>query len=954
MVEGGSTNGNVLTGVGGDGNAAGADTPGADDLPASPVVGVAAGDTDANLTGGVGVGGTGIAGTYGTLVLNADGTYTYTATAGTNPPPNATDTFTYTIVDNDGNLSNAELVISVIDDKQPVAGQASAKVDDEGLSGGILGGTGDIDANSGEVGAGSSDEKIWTGTLGGTDGDGTTTFLFQESLESVITDTLGTETLSYVVSADGLTLQAFVEGGPRDGAPLFTVVITNADTGAYTVTLHDNVLHAAGGNDETSDTLVLPYQMKDADNDLSASPGQLTITFNDDMPTAVSAVPVTTGLDNGGGDSITQSLDSDDGDVFDNFGADGGKVIFNAATVAALELRELTHDTQALSYHISADGQTLIGFVNENADEGYQDGTDTPIFTIVLQPGNSSDYTVTMHQSLDSISDVDFDDGSYDHKGGNPDYYAFFQTGENDSSDLLITPMVGGATTGSINLNSNLFGVSGGNSVGANEAVRLDFVTDYVETGDDIGDWTFEGHYTTNGASVGIGSTPGSTVRFTARIDQDTAGEQNVGGGDLQEVTGVAISYNGGTSGLITLANDDDMDGIVEASDSDGIANVTVGGRAFTVKFNNDGTVDVGNVTGTSNGSVLTTVAVFTDDGYNSLEVAYVSGSAFLVGNFGAAVETTDPVDFNVPISVVDGDGDTVSSGNIAIHVTTPEPAPFAMAMTSLAMEGDPVLLSTDDSSASSRQSIAPSNDNGDTSRSFVSGNQAAMMGALAAAGLTASHQVAARDFDFGNDDVSFGQVQGLAAVSGPAEGGGAAVSQIVEQTPLSEEKSDDDKSNSNSSKADDAKKADNDDDGAETQEVSALAEGTEAEQSEAAAVTADAVAMPSMEMVAALEAESQSVASSDGAIGRNAGGRSSSRRRSGGRRRAGYRRAGRRDRRRRQLGSRSTGKPAVGRCVDWEHGGMGRFRKRPFRALCGRACAASRCSACRVGLFVE
>ncbi len=118
VVEGGSTNGNVLTGVGGDGNPAGADTPGADDYAPNAVVGVAAGDTEANLTNGSGVGVV-VAGTYGTLVLNANGTYTYTATAGSNPPPGATDVFTYTIIDNDGNASNAELIISVIDDRTP-------------------------------------------------------------------------------------------------------------------------------------------------------------------------------------------------------------------------------------------------------------------------------------------------------------------------------------------------------------------------------------------------------------------------------------------------------------------------------------------------------------------------------------------------------------------------------------------------------------------------------------------------------------------------------------------------------------------------------------------------------------------------------------------------------------------------------------------------------------------
>ena len=136
VVEGGVTNGNFLTGVGGDGNPAGADTPGADNYAPNAVVGVAAGDTEANLTNGSGVGVV-VAGTYGNLVLNANGTYTYTATAGSNPPPGATDVFTYTIIDNDGNASNAELVISVIDDLVPdVPENTIVGLDDDALEGG--------------------------------------------------------------------------------------------------------------------------------------------------------------------------------------------------------------------------------------------------------------------------------------------------------------------------------------------------------------------------------------------------------------------------------------------------------------------------------------------------------------------------------------------------------------------------------------------------------------------------------------------------------------------------------------------------------------------------------------------------------------------------------------------------------------------------------------------------
>ncbi|RWG53204.1 MAG: hypothetical protein EOQ65_30725, partial [Mesorhizobium sp.] len=74
-----SIGGNVMTGAGSDGNAAGADTKGAD---GATVVGVAAGNTNADLDSAATVGSV-IQGTYGKLTLNADGSYTYVRDAGT-------------------------------------------------------------------------------------------------------------------------------------------------------------------------------------------------------------------------------------------------------------------------------------------------------------------------------------------------------------------------------------------------------------------------------------------------------------------------------------------------------------------------------------------------------------------------------------------------------------------------------------------------------------------------------------------------------------------------------------------------------------------------------------------------------------------------------------------------------------------------------------------------------
>src|SRR4029453_16969453 len=76
----------------------------------------------------------------------------------------------------------------------------------------------------------------------------------------------------------------------RARGKFFPLVITNQTTGAFTLTLNDNVLHDpvanGGGNTENNASVVIPYQMHDVDNDLSLLAGQLTVTFDDDMPSA--------------------------------------------------------------------------------------------------------------------------------------------------------------------------------------------------------------------------------------------------------------------------------------------------------------------------------------------------------------------------------------------------------------------------------------------------------------------------------------------------------------------------------------------------------------------------------------------------------------------------------------------------------------------------------------------
>lgn len=109
------TEGNTVTG-----DVLGNDDSGADGWTGSGngVVGVVAGDNGGTPTSG-GTG-TAITGTYGTLTLNPDGSYTYVANPGITVP-NPVDVFTYTVRDADGDETTATLTIDLNNIPDPVA-----------------------------------------------------------------------------------------------------------------------------------------------------------------------------------------------------------------------------------------------------------------------------------------------------------------------------------------------------------------------------------------------------------------------------------------------------------------------------------------------------------------------------------------------------------------------------------------------------------------------------------------------------------------------------------------------------------------------------------------------------------------------------------------------------------------------------------------------------------------
>jgi large repetitive protein len=579
---------------------------------------------------------------HGTLVLGADGSYTYTPLASV---PNGTvDSFTYTMRDAEGDTSTATLTFTFTGDANlPTAGTTAASVDDDALGGGIASGTGDLaDGNA----DGDNNQATFSGILPnnfGLDGPGVVTLANMNTL----TATIGTELVTYGWNAGTNTLTATITGGARNGTALFTVVVTPS-TGAYSLTLLDNVLHVAGSA-ENDALAALTYRVTDGDGSIAT--GTLNITFDDDTPTAVAPLAITV-ANSATAPTVTQWLDVDH-NVANNYGADGGTVRFAPSLDGASS--GLTSNFAPIIYDVVND-QTLVGMV----------GT-TVIFTITLNPA-SGEYSVDMNGRIDSLTTIDFNNGGYNFVGGNNSWGGFIPIAEtvgspidNNSNDLLLTPEVGGVNSGTINATANTGGVSSGASVGSGEVFRVDFVTDLRgNPADGAGnydtaanrDHLFDGHYTAQGTSALFKSSGGTTINIAAYDDPD--GNNIVGDGVIDTIRSISISYLGVTGSLIAVTTT--------------ATNYTINGHLFTVQLMADGSVNVAGVAGASGSSLAgTVIATFTDNGYNSIEYRWVSGDTFQIGDFGATTQTTNPVVFNVPVEVIDGDGDISASSNLTV-----------------------------------------------------------------------------------------------------------------------------------------------------------------------------------------------------------------------------------------------------------------------------------------------
>ncbi|MDR9865094.1 retention module-containing protein [Pseudomonas baetica] len=206
-----------------------------------------------------------VVGTYGTLVLNANGTYTYTLDSSDadfkalHGGGNGTETFTYTLTDADGDTSTANLVLNIHNNDDPV----------------VLNG---LDVNGGEL-------TVYEKNL--SDGTSPDTPALTQSGTFTVTALDGLQTLT--VGGIAVVTNGVAAGFPQSVvSPLgstFTITGYNPATGvvSYSYTLVDNETHpnANGANSITEN-----FNVVATDTDGSTASGQINVNIVDDLPTA--------------------------------------------------------------------------------------------------------------------------------------------------------------------------------------------------------------------------------------------------------------------------------------------------------------------------------------------------------------------------------------------------------------------------------------------------------------------------------------------------------------------------------------------------------------------------------------------------------------------------------------------------------------------------------------------
>lgn len=269
-----------------------------------------------------------VSGTYGTLTLNADGSYTYQLTPGVNVPKDATytETFTYTITDADGDTSEATLTINITGDgnepvvtvDEPGAGDANIMVDEGAL----------VDGSGQHTEHGASGTGSFTVNLNGEDG--------------VIT--VGGEN-GWKVTVTGDSADVTGSVVTVNGVAVTVTDATQAADGSWTV----NYSYALGSDQQHGTPSTGDYHADELTGEILISvtdatgdtvEGKLTVEVHDDGPTITASDMSTTLVPGGGAGNLDdgQAADFTQGQSGQSLGHETGLDGWSGVTMYAAKV----------------------------------------------------------------------------------------------------------------------------------------------------------------------------------------------------------------------------------------------------------------------------------------------------------------------------------------------------------------------------------------------------------------------------------------------------------------------------------------------------------------------------------------------------------------------------------------------------------------------------------------
>ncbi|OUJ62116.1 RTX toxin [Vibrio parahaemolyticus] len=311
-----------------------------------------------------------------TLVVNVDGSYNFTLEGPIDHAINSDElTLNFPIIatDFDGDTSSAVLPVTIFDDQPTITNVDAITVDEDDLS----------NTGSDQNDAVSIDGKFTT-----TEGsDRVVSYQLDGSTNPVAGVTSHGEVVDLVetANADG----SFTYTATANGNPVFTLVV-NTD-GSYNFTLEGPIDHATG-----SDELTLNFPIIATDFDGDTSSATIPVTIVDDQPTINNVQAITVDEDDlaqiGSAQDGSVSID---GHFTTNQGSDG--VVSYQLDASAMPVDGLTSQGVAV---------TLSETANPDGSFTYTATAGTnPVFTLTVNPDGS--YNFTLEGPIDHASNSD-------------------------------------------------------------------------------------------------------------------------------------------------------------------------------------------------------------------------------------------------------------------------------------------------------------------------------------------------------------------------------------------------------------------------------------------------------------------------------------------------------------------------------------------------------------------